>query len=561
MLRRGLPVGFVVLLALMLPSLASANWTHKGKGELAENASVTLASELTLSTSAGNVTCPTSIGATLTKESTTGHVNSYTVSEPSKCDVTGSLGSICGTNGLTKVEKTGTWALTAEETDIKLSSIDLHFTFAGCLISGFRLKGTTTLSVNKASAISSATLSGSQTLYNSSGEEAGSGTLEGTLSVSPASTYGIQPVPTVDTKWLMENEPLSENGELTLSGNFSFSGSIGSVTCPVSAKLSLTAGEIEEEDPEGKVETFTVAKPSECDVGGTLKTTCGTNSVSSIEKTGTWNLTTNKEDISVTGLVLDYKFKGCAVSSLRVEGDATVSVDDPTEIGETEFGGTLSVYNAAEEEIGTAESGGTQSASPAGTYAIKDNSGTIVDVTGNVPIPAGKEISLTGTNVKFDTLGSGTSCHTNSTLTMESDTTGRATFTVPTPHTCSTYGLWSGCTLLSATAQYPEGASGFQVHATSKTDLTVTDVVITITYNAECLGGEHYNLEYSSVTVSPTATNPVNTASISGEGHVTVWESEEEETEFPEEPLIEFGHVVSGLFHLTGSGVNTYKLE
>jgi hypothetical protein len=36
-----------------------------------------------------------------------------TVVKLSECDLSELLGSICGTHGLTKVEKIGTWALTA----------------------------------------------------------------------------------------------------------------------------------------------------------------------------------------------------------------------------------------------------------------------------------------------------------------------------------------------------------------------------------------------------------------------------------------------------------------
>lgn len=459
----------VALFVLMLPSLASANWTHKGKGELTEDAAVTLSGQLTLSTSAGNVSCPTTIGATLTKSSSAGDVNSYTVSEPSKCDLTGSLGAICGTNGLTKVEKTGTWALTAEESDIVMSSIDLHFNFNGCFIPKFRLKGTATVSVNKESAISNVTLSGTQTLYNALGEEAGTGNLGGTLSVSPAATYGIKPPPTVETKWLMSNEHLSEDGELGLNGNFSFSGSMGSVTCPVSAELGLTAATVEEEDPEGEVEAFAVAKPSECDVGGTLKTACGTNSVSSVEKTGTWSLTATEEDISVSKVVLDYKFKECIVSSLRVEGIATLSVKSPTSIEEVTYGGELSVYNAAEEKIGMATASGTQSASPAGTFAIAEGVGG-----GGSP---GPPLELSGP-AKYETLGTGIECTWHMSIDVNEDVvepTTDLTSLELTTNTCEFFGfLYAECELEEPEADQVTGLP-WGIDVTGADKLTLTD--------------------------------------------------------------------------------------
>jgi|GEM_PF-3599203 len=367
--RTGL-LAIAAVLALALPATASAAWTHKGHGELKENASITLSGELSVSTEVGKVTCSTSIGATLTGESSTGTVNSYTVSEPSKCDLTESLGAVCGTHGATKVEKTGAWELTAEESQIKLSSIDLQFQFGKCLIPSLRIKGAATATPDNASAMSTLTLSGSQTLYNSQEEEAGSASLEGAPSVSPAATYGIKPT-FEQTVWTMEDEYLGEDGEMGLEGKFSFSYSGGSVSCSASAVLSLTSGEVEEGAAEGEVESFTVSSPSGCVVGGGLKETCsGENPVKSVEKTGTWTLSASEEDISVSGLALDYEFKECSTTSLRVEGEATLAVEQPSAITATAFSGEPSIYNAAEERLGTAELGGIQAASPPGTFQL-----------------------------------------------------------------------------------------------------------------------------------------------------------------------------------------------
>lgn len=363
--------GLAALLVLGLTSVASAAWTHKGKGELKENASVTLEGTLTLSTSAGNVACTTEIGTTLTASSSSGHVNSFTVAKPSECDLTGSLAAICGTNGLTKVEKTGTWALTADENDITLTSIDVHYALAGCLIPGFRIKGSSTISLDKANAFAKATPSGTQTLYNALGEESGTGELKGTLNVSPAGTYGTRTAASVETKWTMGNANLSEDGKPTLTGTFAFSGTGGSVSCPVTIKLLLESSTVEEEEPEGEIESFTVAKPSECDLGGGYKTTCGTNAVSKVEQTGTATLTTDEKDISVSGLVLDYKFEKCAITSLRVEGSPTLSVASTYSINEATFSaGSLQVYNAEGELAGTATAEGKTSVSPSGTFQI-----------------------------------------------------------------------------------------------------------------------------------------------------------------------------------------------
>lgn len=366
-----LTLGATAVLTLALPALALATWTHKGQGELKENAAVTLSGELSVNTEVGKVTCPTSIEATLTGESSSGTVDSYTVSEPSECDLSESLGAVCGTNGVTKVEKTGTWGLTAEEASIEISSIDLEFQLGKCLIPSLQLKGAATATPDKSFAMSTLTLSGSQTLYNSLEEEVGSASLGGAPSVSPAATYGVKTAPFVETAWLMEDEHLSEDGEMTLSGEFAFAYSGGSVSCTASAVLALTGGEVEEEEPEGEVESFTVSEPSQCVAGGGLKTLCGEHPVKSVEKTGTWALNANEEDISVSGFTLDYGFKECAVTSLRLEGGATLSVENPAGITSVTFGGSPAIYNSEEEKLGDAELAGGQSAAPAGTFQLQ----------------------------------------------------------------------------------------------------------------------------------------------------------------------------------------------
>jgi hypothetical protein len=411
--RAVLAFGLVAILVLAVPALASASWTHKGKGELKENASVTATGELTVTTSVGKVTCPTSIGATLTASSSAGDVNSYTVPEPSKCDLTESIGAVCGTHGVSKVEKTGTWGLTAKESTIEISSIDLHVYFGKCLIPNFRVKGTATATPDKTTAMNTLTLSGSQTLYNSLGEEVGTASLGGSPSVSPAGTYGVKTAPLVKTNWFMSGAHLSKTEEMTLNGSFSFSYEGGTVTCTASVVLSLTAGEVEEEEPEGTVKTFTVAKPEECTLGGALGTLCGAKSVSSVEKTGTWTVTATKSDISVSNVSLDYKFSKCAISALRLGGGATLTVSNPSEIKEATFSGSPSIYNSEEEEVGTAELGGTATASPSGTYALTRPQWT----DNKEPLSSNAEISATGT-FEFETILGGVHCK-NATFVLD----------------------------------------------------------------------------------------------------------------------------------------------
>jgi hypothetical protein len=318
--RAALTAVLSTLITLLVASSASAVWTHKGKGELKENASVTLKGTLTLSSSAGNVACATEIGTTLTASSSSGHVNSFTVAKPSECDLTGSLA---------------------------------------------------TLSLDKTTAFSTATFSGTQTLYNAAGEALGSGELKGTLSAAPSGTYGVKTAASVETRWTDANANLGSDGKLTLSGTFSFSGSGGSISCPATIKLLLESSTVEEEEAEGEVESFTVSKASECDLGGNYQATCGTNAVAKVQQTGTATLNATSEDITVNGLVLDYELEKCAIASLKIEGSPTISVTSPESISSASFSaGALEVFNSKGETLGTATAGGSASASPAGTFQL-----------------------------------------------------------------------------------------------------------------------------------------------------------------------------------------------
>jgi hypothetical protein len=527
-----LSVVAVVLLSLALASTASASWTHKGKGELKETASLTLKGTLTLSTSAGNVSCSTELGATLTASSSSGHVNSFTVAKPSECDLTGSLAAICGTNGLTKVEKTGTWALTADESDITLTGLEVDYVMAGCLIPSFKIKGSSTISLDKTTAIGSATLAGSQTLYNAVGEESGSGELKGTLAASPAGTYGVKTAATVETKWTDAGEQLSEDGKLTLTGSFSFSGTGGSISCPATVKLLLESSTVEEEEAEGEVESFTVSKAAECDLSGNYKTTCGTNAVAKVEQTGTATLTATEEDFTIAGLVLDYELEKCAIPSLKVEGNPTVSVTSPESIASASFSaGSLEVFNSKGETLNTATAGGSASASPSGTYQlVKDEEfgghGWTYD-GGTIEEQVVVSESYEG-RFEFTTPPPAVPVHTtfgcNVTITVQvtgtEDGTGHAEVTTynPTTSTCTGTGAFTGCVLVNDVAN-PSWTVDINKADTAAEpsfagDLTITGPVTTInTYAAGCpVGGSE--LTFANITAT-TASNAAGIQSIS----------------------------------------------
>ena len=182
---------------------------------------------------------------------------------------------------------------------------------------------------------------------------------------------------------------------MTLSGSYSFSGTSGSVSCPSTVKLVLESSTVKEEEPEGEIESFSVAKPSECDVGGTVGSLCGTHSVVSVEQTGTATLNATEEDFTISGLSLDYKFSSCAVTSLRVAGSPTVSVDDASKIGSATFSaGSLKIFNSSGEETGTASAGGSATASPFGTFQLASD-GAETEATAEEEATETEETALT----------------------------------------------------------------------------------------------------------------------------------------------------------------------
>jgi hypothetical protein len=235
----------LTLLGLVNCSVASATWTHHGKGDLEEDAAITLKGNLTLSTAVGEVKCPVEMTATLTGGAPNGHIGSLGVSEPSKCDLTGGLATACGTHGLTKIEETGTWFFTADGGDIGLPILAIDYTFAGCAIPSLRVEGSTTLEVNRLDQISGVTLSGSQTLYNALEEEVGNAELKGSLAVSPSDTYGIKPIPGKCVDDAEGEEPFDECEELNLSGMIAFDVPeyASSIYCQLDMAISFTPEE------------------------------------------------------------------------------------------------------------------------------------------------------------------------------------------------------------------------------------------------------------------------------------------------------------------------------
>ena len=309
--RTSLSLGVVALFALALPTLASANWWHEGKGEyVVGNPSITLKGDLTLSTSSGSITCHTTIGATLTGGTSKGHVNSVTFSKPSECDLGGALGEICGTHGLTKIEKTGTWSLSAEP-GLELSGINIDYAMSECLAAGLRVSGTASLGADSENAISNVTFGFGepQIVHNEITKKTSSGSLSGTFSMSPAATYGITPPP--PHVWTVGGETLGEEESVTagLEGFFQLStAGFGSYGCPVTIAIQAegpSGGQIESHNP----------TTAECSGTGFFA------NCQLIEDTSNppWGMSIAYAPGTVTGpITLHSQFTGCAFSTFHL---------------------------------------------------------------------------------------------------------------------------------------------------------------------------------------------------------------------------------------------------
>ncbi|MFL5898669.1 MAG: hypothetical protein ACJ76D_09455 [Solirubrobacterales bacterium] len=172
--------------------------------------------------------------------------------------------------------------------------------------------------------------------------------------------------------WSMETNPLAGNETVTFEGETRYEGPLGSWTCPESvAEVELEAG-----TSTGSVTGFS-ANTATCVVGGSLGAACTSSGLVGIQKTGSWGVSTNGSDITISGIDLDNYFAftghpGCP-PIVTYEGSLTVTVDNPHAIGivTLEGGLTTTAFNGVGfEDVGTSTISGEWEASPAGTYGI-----------------------------------------------------------------------------------------------------------------------------------------------------------------------------------------------
>lgn len=352
-----------ILALAAVPSIASANWKDNGK-ELSGNGSLSISGKFVLSGTTGGVSCVTELASTLTAGTSTGHVNSFSVAKPSECDVSGTIGSLCGTHSVSKVEKTGTWSLTAGESDIAVSGVDFDIVFKECAITKVRVKGALTLAVSSASSIEAATFSGDLTAYNASEEEFDEFDASGTQTASPSGTFGIkeETPPAEHAEWTKNGATLVTNDVVHLEGSFGWSSeTLGGVTCQenTTLTLSLSAGT----DSASATQLHDSSPSTDCTVSGLLASACGEHSLTefTLLENGSATGTASTGQIHVNGLKFLTEFGSCVsftlTGSLLAQLDSTTAATKATLSGELDTGGFGSIKMSGTLNLTEAQSG------------------------------------------------------------------------------------------------------------------------------------------------------------------------------------------------------------
>jgi hypothetical protein len=174
---------------------ASAEWYDKGTAlKSGENPTLEVTGTVAFTSSGGGVHCNTGTSKMqFTGGTTDGHVLTFTVEEPSKCEVSGGLVFLTGgTTTLRSVTLTGTpTEKQNSDNEIHISAITLHNEFNN----GFKLTLSSVagsplvVTPNNTTSISSATLSGELNSTLAAGKVAVSGSLN--VLAPNVGTYGL----------------------------------------------------------------------------------------------------------------------------------------------------------------------------------------------------------------------------------------------------------------------------------------------------------------------------------------------------------------------------------
>lgn len=330
-----------VAMAFAMPAVASAsNWTKNGvaisglqwsKGGTplgAEGGSIAISGGLKLTGSIGTLDCQASGSASLSGNSGSGQLTELTIS-PASCTLGGLLKPCTETKSITA--NSLPWSINAAGTaaapTIAINGVSITYTlFCGGETLPLKFTGKLTATPNKATAISSLSLSG--TLSSASGNVSASGT----QAVSPAGTYGI----------------INQQEAVAVKGSLGWTGSLGSTNCQVTGSMILEAGS------EGKVTSLAA---SECHSTGLITSSCGSGG--SMTPSTPWTLVDNGTSIAIKNVSI----ASCGFTNPFL-GELTATPDKTSAISSTSLTGTLNSGG-----INVAWSG-TLNWTPAGVFGL-----------------------------------------------------------------------------------------------------------------------------------------------------------------------------------------------
>jgi len=187
------------------------------------------------------------------------------------------------------------------------------------------------------------------------------------LAVAAAAVLAVA-APAASANWTHSGAELKTNANVTFSGETSFAGELGTVTC----KQSTAAATLTASSSHGTVQSFTVDSPTtNCEVGGVVGALCGTTSLESahLEAGNVPTLTASSTNIVIDNVKLINVFgsEGSPCLELDLVGNVTATPNNPASISSVSLSGTLE-DTTLEAQVAVS---GSLAANPAGTYGIK----------------------------------------------------------------------------------------------------------------------------------------------------------------------------------------------
>jgi len=220
-------------------------------------------------------------------------------------------------------------------------------------------------------------------------------------------------------------------GSVNLAGTMSVGGELGTLTCPVSIDMSLSAGS------SGLATKFS-GTPSGCKIGGLIASYC--SEVTAISANTPWGVSatevSGKPVIKINSATVTYKLAGgasCAeVGDVSVAGTITATPNDAAKIASVSLSGKMAMSTSTIGYFSDAGVSGTLNATPSGKYGISNK----------------ENVAVSGTIGWNGELGQ-TTCQVNGTIALEPGSEGKLTALSA-----------SGCTS-SGTIAYSCGSGGW----------------------------------------------------------------------------------------------------